>query len=80
MALKAFQRPIILIAGGLDRGDDYTRLVADLKPHVKEVIVNGQTAAHMQEAAQAAGVKVVKDSRGLRIRLPSPLKTANLET
>ena len=62
MALKAFQRPIILIAGGLDRGDDYTRLVADLKPHVKEVIVNGQTAAHMQEAAQAAGVKVVKDS------------------
>lgn len=62
VALKAFQRPIILIAGGLDRGDDYTRLVADLKPHVKEVIVNGQTAAHMQEAAQAAGVKVVKDS------------------
>ena len=72
VALHSFKSPIILIAGGLDRGDDYTRLVPDMKPNVKEVIVNGQTSPKMIDAAKKAGIKVIKQSD----KVYSSVKTA----
>jgi UDP-N-acetylmuramoylalanine--D-glutamate ligase len=36
MALKGFEQPIILLAGGLDRGSEFS----PLKPHLKNVKQN----------------------------------------
>lgn len=49
-ALQSFTQPIILLAGGLDRGDDYTELIPFLKD-VKEIIVFGETAKKLKEVA-----------------------------
>lgn len=62
VALRSFKKPVILIAGGLDRHDDLDRLIPDLEPNVKEVIVNGETAEKFKKIAQKAGISVIKDS------------------
>lgn len=44
MALKGFDQPVILLAGGLDRGNTFEKLAPALKAHVKTLIVFGETA------------------------------------
>lgn len=58
-ALKAFQQPIILLAGGLDRGNGFAELVPYLK-NVKALITFGQTAEKIEEAGRAAGIESIK--------------------
>ncbi|MBE0343886.1 UDP-N-acetylmuramoyl-L-alanine--D-glutamate ligase, partial [Paenibacillus sp. 28ISP30-2] len=43
MALSSFKQPIVLIAGGLDRGSDYAELVPSLQEGVKAVVLLGET-------------------------------------
>lgn len=58
-ALAAFQQPIVLLAGGLDRGNQFDELIASLK-NVKALITFGQTADKLEQAATAAGIKTIK--------------------
>ena len=39
MALTSFKEPIVLIAGGLDRGSDYEELIPSLQGRVKAVVL-----------------------------------------
>lgn len=57
MALASFQRPIVLIAGGLDRGSDYLELLPVLKGRVKALVAMGQTKDKLVNVAQLAGLK-----------------------
>jgi len=59
MALNAFSEPIILLAGGLDRGNEFDELIPYLK-NVKAVITFGQTASKIERVAKDAGIKVIK--------------------
>ncbi|MCM0598481.1 UDP-N-acetylmuramoyl-L-alanine--D-glutamate ligase [Periweissella fabalis] len=59
MALAGFSNPVVLIAGGLDRGDTYERLEADLGKHVRAVVASGQTKDIFAQSAKAAGVEKV---------------------
>src|SRR5699024_3733996 len=54
-ALKAFDTPTILLAGGLDRGDDFLSLVPFLK-NVKALVLFGQTKEKLKKAVIAAGI------------------------
>ena len=56
-ALQSFTQPIILLAGGLDRGDDYEDLVPFLKD-VKEMIVFGETAEKLKKVAIKENIHV----------------------
>ncbi|QAS51096.1 UDP-N-acetylmuramoyl-L-alanine--D-glutamate ligase [Halobacillus litoralis] len=59
-ALKSFRQPVILLAGGLDRGTSFETLVPHLKA-VKAMVVFGETADRMLETAGKAGIeKTVK--------------------
>ncbi|WP_078547301.1 UDP-N-acetylmuramoyl-L-alanine--D-glutamate ligase [Litchfieldia alkalitelluris] len=58
-ALSAFEQPVILLAGGLDRGNEFDELVPYLK-NVKALIVFGQTAEKMAKAGQTAGIDTIK--------------------
>ncbi|RMH63132.1 MAG: UDP-N-acetylmuramoyl-L-alanine--D-glutamate ligase [Calditrichaeota bacterium] len=49
-ALQSFDAPVILIAGGQDKGSDFTRLNDLIRKHVRRVILIG-TAADKMEAA-----------------------------
>lgn len=55
-ALDAFQQPIVLLAGGLDRGHSFE----DLRPsmdHVVAVVAFGETGLRFVEFAKSCGVK-----------------------
>ncbi|MGM7684263.1 UDP-N-acetylmuramoyl-L-alanine--D-glutamate ligase [Cytobacillus sp. Hm23] len=55
-ALNAFSEPIILLAGGLDRGNHFKDLVPYLQ-NVKTLVTFGQTAELLKEAGVEAGIK-----------------------
>jgi UDP-N-acetylmuramoylalanine--D-glutamate ligase len=57
-ALTAFKTPIVLLAGGLDRGNGFDELIPFLH-NVKTVVTFGQTAPKIEEAAQKAGIKTI---------------------
>ena len=49
-ALESFEQPILLIAGGRDKGGDFPRLRDPIRRGVKRVILIGEAAPRMQEA------------------------------
>lgn len=59
-ALTGFEQPIVLLAGGLSRGNRFEALAPALKQHVKALVTFGETAQLMQEAAEVAGVRVIE--------------------
>ncbi|MRN55664.1 UDP-N-acetylmuramoyl-L-alanine--D-glutamate ligase [Paenibacillus monticola] len=57
MALTSFRQPVVLIAGGLDRGSDYMELLPVLSGHVKALVAMGQTKDKLIKVATLAGLK-----------------------
>ncbi|MED1437593.1 UDP-N-acetylmuramoyl-L-alanine--D-glutamate ligase [Aeribacillus composti] len=58
-ALEAFSSPVVLLAGGLDRGNEFDELIPYFK-HVKAVITFGQTAPKIKKAAEKAGIELIE--------------------
>ena len=59
-ALRSFtNQSVILIAGGLDRGNGFDELVSDLKA-VSGIVLYGETKEKLQEAAKVADVPVIE--------------------
>ncbi|GIO40595.1 UDP-N-acetylmuramoyl-L-alanine--D-glutamate ligase [Paenibacillus apis] len=58
-ALNALSGPIVLIAGGLDRGSDYMELLPALQNKVKAVVALGQTREKIGQVAELAGLAKV---------------------
>ncbi len=59
-ALRSFtNQSVVLIAGGLDRGNGFDELVPDLKD-VSGIVLYGETKGKLQEAAKVAGIPVVE--------------------
>jgi UDP-N-acetylmuramoylalanine--D-glutamate ligase len=52
VALQAFSKPVILIAGGYDKGTDLSSFMAEVKTHVRELILLGQAADRFAAAAR----------------------------
>jgi UDP-N-acetylmuramoylalanine--D-glutamate ligase len=57
-ALQAFKSPIILLAGGLDRGNEFDELIPYLT-NVKALITFGQTSSKIQRVGVEAGIKQI---------------------
>jgi len=63
-AIEALDRPLILIAGGYDKGSDFTEFVKAFNGRVKYLVLLGQTADKIKETAERLGFKnivMVKD-------------------
>ncbi|RYG74081.1 UDP-N-acetylmuramoyl-L-alanine--D-glutamate ligase [Lentibacillus lipolyticus] len=58
-ALSAFDKPVILLAGGLDRGNEFDDLKPYLK-HVKQIVLFGETKEKLQRVAAEAGVPFIQ--------------------
>lgn len=58
-ALRAMTKPVILIAGGYDKQEDYTLMMEVAKPLVKQLILLGATAPDLARAAAQAGIENV---------------------
>ncbi|MFL1674240.1 UDP-N-acetylmuramoyl-L-alanine--D-glutamate ligase [Paenibacillus dendritiformis] len=59
MALEAFEAPVVLIAGGLDRGLDFLELVPVLKERATAVVTMGETREILAAIAAKAGLTKV---------------------
>jgi len=49
-ALQAFKEPIVLLLGGRDKGNDYSRLAELVKNQVKAIIAVGESADKVEQA------------------------------
>ena len=54
-AIKAIEKPLVLIAGGQDRRADFSKLAKLIVKRVKKVIFMGETAEKLTEAVLQAG-------------------------
>ncbi|WP_067838835.1 UDP-N-acetylmuramoyl-L-alanine--D-glutamate ligase [Amphibacillus sediminis] len=63
-ALSSFSQPTLLLAGGLDRGNDFEALIPFLK-NVKGMFVYGQTADKLAEAGRRANVPLIQSGQTL---------------
>lgn len=55
-AVQSYKTPVILIAGGYDKGSDFKELFDIAVDYVRTVLVIGQTADIIAEAAHKAGI------------------------
>lgn len=58
-ALASFTQPTILLAGGLDRGNDFDELLPYLK-YVKAMVLFGETKMKLKELGEKAGVTSIE--------------------
>jgi UDP-N-acetylmuramoylalanine--D-glutamate ligase len=69
-ALTAFETPVILLAGGLDRGNSFDDLIPSLK-NVKILVTFGQTAEKLTEAGKQAGIETIKRADNVEDAVPA---------
>ncbi|MBS4207712.1 UDP-N-acetylmuramoyl-L-alanine--D-glutamate ligase [Bacillus sp. FJAT-50079] len=68
-ALNAFAEPTILLAGGLDRGNEFDELIPALS-NVKSLIVFGETASKLEKAGKAAGIEDIRHVHDVEAAVP----------
>ncbi|MFT8913900.1 UDP-N-acetylmuramoyl-L-alanine--D-glutamate ligase, partial [Lentilactobacillus hilgardii] len=71
IALEGFDHPVVLLAGGLDRGYTFDKMVPQFKQHVKAAVLFGQTADLLEESLQKAGVKNITKVDNLDEAVPA---------
>ncbi|MCM3110238.1 UDP-N-acetylmuramoyl-L-alanine--D-glutamate ligase [Lederbergia lenta] len=72
-ALKAFTEPVILLAGGLDRGNEFDELIPYLD-NVKAMVLFGETAEKLEEVGRMAGVKNIQRVENVEMAVPAAYK------
>ncbi|MBB1062361.1 UDP-N-acetylmuramoyl-L-alanine--D-glutamate ligase [Limosilactobacillus fastidiosus] len=76
VALQGFEQPVILLAGGLDRGYTFERLVPYFKKHVKAIVVFGQCKDKMKDAAEQAQIPTIIESENAITAVPEAWKVS----
>jgi len=54
-AIQSFERPLILIAGGMDKGGEFDDFVAEFGSKVKGLVLLGETAQKLEDTAARFG-------------------------
>jgi UDP-N-acetylmuramoylalanine--D-glutamate ligase len=76
-AITSFTKPVVLIAGGLDRGTTFPELVPVFQKHVKHLVALGEAADKLLAVARQAGVTGEKvDSLEAAVRQAAQVATA----
>ncbi|MFZ3588018.1 UDP-N-acetylmuramoyl-L-alanine--D-glutamate ligase [Bacillus sp. DJP31] len=75
-ALSSFTQPTILLAGGLDRGNDFDDLMPYMN-NVKALVVFGQTAEKLIKMAQVAGIKTIEHVDNVEHAVPLAYELSN---
>ncbi len=58
VALASFERPVVLIAGGRDKGQDFAPLAPRLRGRARHVVLIGEGALAMSKAWERSGVPI----------------------
>ncbi|MFC4557018.1 UDP-N-acetylmuramoyl-L-alanine--D-glutamate ligase [Virgibacillus kekensis] len=60
-ALSSFRQPTVLLAGGLDRGNDFDDLIPYLE-NVKGMVLFGETSEKLRSTAEKAGIDIIRSA------------------
>lgn len=74
-ALQAFDEPVVLLAGGLDRGNGFSELVPYMS-NVKALILFGETAEKLEEAGREAGIQSIYHVDNVEEAVPVSFKAS----
>lgn len=74
MALKGFKAPVVLLAGGLDRGYTFEKMIPSFKEHVKAIILFGETADLLAQTAKQAGITTIEKTKDVETAVPLAYK------
>ncbi len=74
VALKSFNRPVILIAGGKDKGSDFSELNELVDKHAKHLVLIGTAADKMKKTWE--NIKPITISKSLKEAVEIAFKTA----
>jgi len=55
-ALESYKNPIVLIAGGMDKGSSFDEMLEVAKANVKAIILMGETANKIEKSAKNKGI------------------------
>ena len=66
VALQAFVEPVVLIAGGRDKGTDLGPFMAEIKKHVRKLILVGEAADRFEQAAKDHAFTEIYRAEGFR--------------
>jgi len=69
-AITGFDQPVILLAGGLDRGHSFENLVPALAKHVTALVTFGETADSMLAAGKEAGITTYAKVENIKEAVP----------
>ncbi|QIB70096.1 UDP-N-acetylmuramoyl-L-alanine--D-glutamate ligase [Aminipila butyrica] len=64
-AIEAMKENILLIAGGYDKGSDFTEFIKGFNGRVKHMILLGKTAAKIKEQAEAVGFRHITMAKNM---------------
>lgn len=65
-ALEAFDRPIVLLAGGRNKGSSFAALAKRLREKVRVLVLLGECADEIECAVRAEGFQAIHRASGLR--------------
>lgn len=65
-AIKAMPEPIVLIAGGYDRGNDFDGFVQRFNGKVKGMILMGATAEKLKDSCQRANLNNIYEAKDMK--------------
>lgn len=75
-ALAAFKEPVVLLAGGLDRGNEFDELIPSLQS-VKAIVTFGETAGKIERVARDAGIKTTQRVDNVEKAVPAAFKLSS---
>ncbi|MDK2563058.1 UDP-N-acetylmuramoyl-L-alanine--D-glutamate ligase [Romboutsia sedimentorum] len=78
-AIQSYKRPIILIAGGMDKQSNFDELLDVAKENVKALVLLGETASKIQTIAKEKGFKEIYKVKDMKEAVSISYKIANKE-
>ncbi len=64
-AVEAYDRPLVLIAGGMDKGSEFDEFILSFDGKVKELVLLGETAQKIRKTAQEKGFNNCHDVKNM---------------
>ncbi len=61
MALRAMDRPVVLLLGGRGKGESFASLIPDLEGRIRSIVAYGETAAQLESELGAAATLLRED-------------------
>jgi UDP-N-acetylmuramoylalanine--D-glutamate ligase len=78
-AIQSYKRPIILIAGGIDKQSDFNELLEVAKENVKALVLLGETAPKIESIAKEKGFERIYKVKNMKEAVNTSYEIADKE-